>query len=102
MSTPTPTVRPFSSGTQYLDWTCSNCDTCSKQAPPDAALDEMPCPIEAALAWAALDEGRVPLPLAERMGYTRHKGDYVWPCPEHDPPFINAPAPLDADAQEGE
>ncbi len=83
------TIHPFSNGTQYMDWTTANCDTCRKQAPADASLDEMPCEIEAALVWASLDAGRVPLPIADRMG--RGEGRYNWPCKEHDPPFVERP-----------
>lgn len=83
-----PTVHPFLNGSQYMDWTASNCDTCTRQASPDVSLDEMPCPIEAALVLAMFDAGTIPLPMAQRMGYKRDgKYHYVWKCPEHNPPF---------------
>jgi hypothetical protein len=85
MSDDATTVRPFSNGLQYMDWLCNNCDECSKQADPDASLDEMPCEIERALAWACLDDGRIPLAIAERMGQTRYPDRYSWPCKERDP-----------------
>lgn len=84
------TVRPFSNGSQYMDWTANNCETCTKAAPPDVSLDEMPCEIEKALTWACLDAGTIPLPMADRMGYPGG-AVYGWPCPEHDPPFKNVP-----------
>jgi hypothetical protein len=80
-------VIPFYCGTQYGDWTMNNCDSCTKAAPPEASLDEMPCEIERALVWACLDDGRIPLPIADRMG--RGGDRYTWPCREHDPPFMN-------------
>lgn len=87
MDTTDQTVRPFSNGTQYMDWQCSNCDSCKKQAPADASLDKMPCEIEAALVLACLGDGRIPLPIWDRMGHDEQR--YVWPCKEHDPPFVN-------------
>jgi hypothetical protein len=83
-------VRPFYCGSQYADWQMANCDSCTKQAPPDVSLDEMPCEIERALSWACVDDGKIPLPIADRMG--RADGRYNWPCREHDPPFVNVRA----------
>jgi len=76
------TMRPFYSGTQYLDWQCANCDRCAKQAPADAGLDEMPCEIEAALVLAAFDGGMVPLSIAQRMAAVENRGRYGWQCGE--------------------
>jgi hypothetical protein len=74
-------VRPFDSGTQYLDWTNANCCTCAKMADEQASLDEMPCDIERALVEAQFDAGRIPLEIADRMG--RDEGRYIWNCLEH-------------------
>jgi hypothetical protein len=81
------TVRPFSNGSQYGDWTDSNCATCRK-----AAKDGGPvaCEIELALVTAYVGDGVIPLGVADRMG--RDHGRYVWPCMEHDPPFVNVRA----------
>jgi hypothetical protein len=81
------TVRPFGSGSQYADWTMNNCDTCTKAAPRDASLDEMPCQIEKALAWACVTDGMIPLPIANAMGHSNRR--FTWPCLQHDPPFVN-------------
>jgi hypothetical protein len=78
-------IRPFSNGTQYADWYENNCRSCTKRAPDDGT--NVTCEIELALIEAYLDTGRIPLPIADRMG--RSDGRYTWPCMEHDPPFIN-------------
>lgn len=88
-------VYVFSCGSQYVDWLDNNCCGCRKQADPEASLDEMPCDIERALSWAAVDDGRIPLPVADRMGKTANKGRYSWPCPERDPPWADAPRPAE-------
>ncbi len=80
-------VRPFSCGSQFGDWSASNCGSCKKAAAPDVGYDDMPCEIEKALAWAYLTDGRIPLEIADRMGHG--SGRYGWPCMEHDPPFVN-------------
>lgn len=81
-------VRPFYCGTQYMDWLENNCYRgCSKAAPVDATLDEMPCEIERALSWACMDDGTVSAEMGRRMGLPRWEGYYSWPCPEHDPPW---------------
>lgn len=81
------TIRPFTCGSQFGDWTASNCSSCTKAAPPDATYDSMPCEIEKALTLAYLLDGRIPLPIADRMGHGG--GRYGWPCLAHDPPFKN-------------
>jgi hypothetical protein len=82
-------VYVFSCGTQYLDWQEANCCSCRKRAGPDATLDDMPCALEQALTRASFGDGKVPLPIADRMGATANRGAYNWPCGEHDPPFVN-------------
>lgn len=80
-------VYPFSNGSQYVNWTCANCERCTKQADPDASFDKMPCQIEAALAYASIDDGSVTEEIAERMGVnfwkSKDKFLYNWPCPEY-------------------
>lgn len=85
MSETTERVRLFSNGTQYMDWTCNNCDRCAKQAEPDSSLDEVACEIERAMIWALLDDGTVDEGIAKRCGYDPDA--YSWPCPERDPPW---------------
>lgn len=75
-------VRPFSSGTQWLDWWDVNCATCHR--------DEEKCEIAVGLNTASFVDGTVIADVAERMGFTRFGADhYDWPCLEHDPPFEN-------------
>jgi len=73
-------IIPFSNGSQYMDWTYRNCDRCRKQAPTEVSLDEIPCEIERALIWAMVDDGKIPLPIAERMKLDKRA--YTWPCGE--------------------
>ena len=72
-----PRVRPFSTGTQYLDWTLSNCEDCAKSGR---------CVLERALSDACIRDGTIAHSIAERMGYFAHNGadgfSYVWPCGE--------------------
>lgn len=76
-------VRPFSSGSEYGDWTANNCGSCDKAAPEDGSWPT--CEIEAALVTAYVGEGTIPLPMYDRMG--RHGA-----CREHSPPFVNVRA----------
>ena len=77
------TVRPFDCGTQFQTWTASNCDRCTKAPPDECSWPE--CPIYAALLNALWDTGYVTEDIAQRMGYTEHKGEYCWPCGEWEP-----------------
>lgn len=81
-------VRPFSSGSQYGDWTDSNCRTCDLRWREELHTG-LPCPcgIEQALLVACFGDGRIPLAIADRMGHG--EGRYGWPCREHSPPFVN-------------
>jgi hypothetical protein len=83
-------IRPFSCGTQYGDWTESNCTTCTKARPNATTFEELTCEIERALSEAYVTDGRIPLPVADQMGHG--DGRYVWPCMAHDPPFKNVRA----------
>lgn len=88
-------VYVFDSGTQYADW-CENCAGCSKALPPDPPWpDVWPCEIEQAISGAAVGDGKVPLPIADRMGATANKGRYGWGCPEREPAWANVPRPAD-------
>lgn len=83
-------VRPFHCGTQYADWQESNCRTCRKAAPPDAAdFADVPCRIELALIHAYLGDGDVAAEIADAMGLTADPLAYCWACPEHEPPFVD-------------
>jgi len=69
-------IRPFSSGSQYSEWTASNCERCTK------AYDRGEyCEIENALLIAFFDDGNVTQEIATRMGINSDSG-YCWMCPE--------------------
>lgn len=78
--------RPFHCGTQFGDWTMSNCDRCKLGASPTAqSFDEIACDIERALAKAYMLDGTVSRRIADRMGAIEHDGHYTWMCGEWDP-----------------
>lgn len=49
------TIRPFSSGCEYMDWKASNCAQCAHGY--DDATSEWLCPIERAHDTAYMDTG---------------------------------------------
>ena len=75
-------MRPFYCGSQYGDWTEANCYHCAKGADVDNPPVVCECDIEQALLEAYCGDGRVSLPIAERMGATEHKLHYCWQCGE--------------------
>ena len=80
--------RPFSNGSQWIDWQSNNCCGCSKaKFEKDSSDVASECPILLALFDAMWDDGTISAEIADRM--TRDDGRYVWPCGEHDPPFMN-------------
>jgi len=86
-------VRPFSSGSQYMDWTASNCEStprCSKYLDPDDVVRGGAdfCELAKALAEGCIFDGTISAKQAERLDVPREAPfPYVWPCPEHDPPW---------------
>jgi hypothetical protein len=64
-------TRPFSNGTQSLDWQASNCDRCTK-------LNN--CQLIDALNVAYFGDGAVPDEIARRLDYA--PGRYLWQCGE--------------------
>ncbi len=80
---------PFDSGSQFGDWSNSNCCRCTKAY--EANDDKYVCEIEQALFDAMFYDGDVSEDIAERMGYLdnsplRQQGfSYVWPCKEWEP-----------------
>jgi hypothetical protein len=76
-----PGVRPFDSGSQFMDWQASNCRRCVHEATADQ--NEPPtCPILYAVSKACLGYGVVSEEIARRMGYTGNEGYYLWECTE--------------------
>ena len=57
MNIETPTYRPFSNGSEFMDWNCYNCDRCSKGPSPDQRGPNELCEIENALAMASICGG---------------------------------------------
>ncbi len=81
----TTTVRPFSNGTQYADWTDSNCNRCTKGVHRlDDEIAWPTCELEAALLTACFESGEIPLFIAERIGMKEDEARYCWPCAEVD------------------
>jgi hypothetical protein len=77
-------IRIFSNGSQYADWSESNCSRCVKGAVNCLRDDEWPtCPIEGALLEGYCGNGTVSEEMARRAGYDGNLcGRYVWPCSE--------------------
>ena len=81
--------RPFSNGSEFLDWLARNCDRCDKGMRVDEWGDpaECPCPIEEAL-HSPNEDGYIEPEIAARMGYPEHAYHtsgvryYTWDCPE--------------------
>ena len=76
------TVRPFDNGSQYADWTGSNCDRCTQgvhRLGPDAWYT---CALEEALATACFGDGEITLDIAKRIGMEADERRYGWPCTE--------------------
>jgi len=70
--------RPFSNGTQFLDWEASNCERCTKFNPDGPSK----CKLRHALLTAYWADGSVSERVAKGLGYLDNKGAYVWPCGE--------------------
>jgi len=82
-------VRPFHCGTQYFDWTESNCARCKKQSiPPETFVGgfltepKYKCDLEKELCDSYIGEGTIPKEIADRMGHTKNKDNYGWMCSE--------------------
>lgn len=82
-------IRPFSNGSQYLDFEASNCGRCKKRATIEQiSSNEVPCKIEEAIGLASIDDGKITHEIATRMGYFDNNPPktknyaYVWQCGE--------------------
>jgi len=64
---------PFSTSTQFTNWTVANCGDCIKS-------DN--CDINETLSLAYIGDGEVSDDIAERMGATYWHNCYLWPCKE--------------------
>lgn len=73
-------IRPFSNGSQYMDWETSNCERCKK-----GIINELEyrCPIQKALSIAYIGDGQISDIMAKRMGISKETVNTdVWPCGE--------------------
>jgi hypothetical protein len=68
-------VRPFSNGTQFMDWENANCSRCKKYSE-----DASSCDLVTALTFAYFDDGTISAEHAQRIGYD--SGAYSWMCGE--------------------
>ena len=75
-------VRPFSCGTQSVDWDERNCCRCAK-ANFDKGASE--CSIAIALCEAYWGDGTVSTEIAHRMGCDNPLAHYNWDCIERVP-----------------
>ena len=79
--------RPFSCGSQYMDWLESNCCRCARIAMSDDGDEITNCPLFLALSRANIRDGMVSEDVVRRIGLplVRKEGElppYVWPCTE--------------------
>lgn len=78
------TVRPFSNGTQYLDWEASNCSRCKKAASREQFdRGQFTCDIEKELVYGSSGSGLISDDIAARLKIDNER--YGWPCGEWDP-----------------
>lgn len=75
-------MRPFSNGTQYIDWENTNCGNCKKQG--DEQSETTWCPHYKALAYACICDGEISDATASAIGADKWKGFRNWPCPSAD------------------
>lgn len=74
-------IRPFSNGTQYMDWLASNCERC-KKATWDL-VENFKCDLQEALDMACIGTGEITNEQSKRIGINENtKNSYVWPCSE--------------------
>ncbi|MHB0967422.1 MAG: hypothetical protein ACYC36_13315 [Bellilinea sp.] len=73
---------PFSSGTQFADWTENNCRRCKRYG---TKPDPEKCEIDFAFGDAFWGDGSVSEDIAKRMGYLDNQRSLVWRCNEFEP-----------------
>lgn len=75
------TVRPFSNGTQYMDWERVNCGRCKKAATlEEFHAGKFQCDIEKELVYGTVGDGTISDEIAARLKIDEKS--YVWPCGE--------------------
>jgi hypothetical protein len=71
--------RPFSSGSEYSDWTYRNCKAGCRRY----TMGEATCDLEIALGRAYMGDGTISPSIAKRLGCDRSELGYpATPCPE--------------------
>jgi hypothetical protein len=75
------TIRPFSSGTEFMAWYVDNCEQC-KKANFTATERENTCPMEYDIALASVGDGLIPLESAERIGLKTEPYTHLLDCKE--------------------
>ena len=69
-------IKPFSNGTEYMDWRDNNCSRCKKDCEVVGDTYITHCDIEEAISLGTIT-GQVPDKIYERMGLPDS-----WDCPE--------------------
>ena len=77
-------VRPFSQGTQYLDWQEGNCCRCAKYNTEGGEVVHPVCELDEALMVAMFDDGTISREIADRLGVPRNTWS-DWACKEFAP-----------------
>ena len=75
----TEKYRPFSTGSQYGDWSGRNCDSCKKGF--NRKKDVFRCEWEMVLCRAYIYDGQVTEEVAKAIGYFGNEECYIWECP---------------------
>jgi hypothetical protein len=75
--------RPFSTGSQFADWTSRNCDSCKKGY--DKKRSKFKCDYEFALGFSYVGDGMITEEIARAIGYLDNFNEeeecYIWECP---------------------
>jgi len=75
------TLRPFSTGTEFMIWSVNNCEQC-KKANMKATDREDTCPMEYDMSIASISDGLIPLESAEKIGYKTKPYTHLLGCKE--------------------
>lgn len=77
-------VYLFANGSQYIDWSASNCERCAKSVNEwDDSGEAWPtCELEAAIFESQFGDGSFDPDIARRIQPPEHTDRYNWPCGE--------------------
>lgn len=76
-------MRPFSNGTEVSFFFEMNCDGCKKSSTDYGDPDAGQCELQNALFDAQGGDGKIPLTIAKRIGFTKSGG--IPDCKEKEP-----------------